>query len=217
MRSGMKARVVGTTTVTVPPKAIADYSVDVALPSGLERGNYYLSACTPKGDGDPGAMGCATAAKDVLIGGGIPVRGKEAMKPYLAAKATAHSAAAETCSSGAHTLAKPGDARLARARQRRLPQPPHRHLHGLRRGRQRLHAGQPRRAPAARDAVPDRLQLRLRRQERRHQAATTPGPDLTVGSVTVNGSRRRSGSSSRRTPAIRTARTIPIRSRTAPA
>ncbi len=108
MRSGMKARVVGTTTVTVPPKAIADYSLNVTLPAGLKRGNYYLSACTPKGDGDPGAMGCATAAKDVLIGGGIPVRGKEAIKPYLAAKATAHSAAAETCSSGAHTLAKPG-------------------------------------------------------------------------------------------------------------
>jgi hypothetical protein len=108
MRSGVKARVVGTTTVSVPPKAVADYSVKVALPSGLSRGNYYLSACTPKGDGDPGAMDCATAAKDLLIGGGIPVRGPEAMKPYLRAKATAHSAAAETCSSGAHTLAKPG-------------------------------------------------------------------------------------------------------------
>ena len=53
-------------------------------------------------------MGCATAQKDILIGGGTPVRGKEAIKPYLKAQATAQAAQAETCSSGAHTLAKPG-------------------------------------------------------------------------------------------------------------
>jgi hypothetical protein len=108
MRSGMKARVVGSTTVSVPAKAIADYRVAVKLPSGLGKGNYYLSACTPKGGADTGAMGCATAQKDLLIGGGIPVRGPEALKPYIKAKATAHTAQAETCSSGAHTLAKPG-------------------------------------------------------------------------------------------------------------
>jgi hypothetical protein len=108
MRSGVKARVLGTTTVSVPAKAVADYSVAIKLPAGLTKGNYYLSACTPKGNGDAGGMGCATAQKDLLIGGGIPVRGKEAIKPYLNAKATAKSAQAEVCSSGAHTLAKPG-------------------------------------------------------------------------------------------------------------
>ena len=41
----------------------ADYSVAVKLPAGLTQGNYYLSACTPKGDGDAGALGCATARR----------------------------------------------------------------------------------------------------------------------------------------------------------
>ena len=45
-------------------------------------------------------------------------------------------------------------------------------------------------------------------------STTTPGPDLTVQSVTSTASRRRSRSSSRPTRATRTARTIPTRWRT---
>ncbi|MDA0162362.1 M1 family aminopeptidase [Solirubrobacter ginsenosidimutans] len=108
MRGGMKALVVGTATARVDADSSATRRVRVKLPAGLHKGNYYLSACTPLGVADAGKLGCATARKDVLIGGGIPVRGPEAMKPFLKAKATAHAAQAPVCSSGAHTLSKPG-------------------------------------------------------------------------------------------------------------
>ena len=47
-------------------------------------------------------------------------------------------------------------------------------------------AGHARRSPAALDAVPERLQPRLRADERRTRR-DGPGPDMTVSSVTVNG------------------------------
>ena len=75
--------------------------------------------------------------------------------------------------------------------------------------------GNPRRPDRPGDAVPDRLQPRLRAD-----VARTPkdGPDLTVGSVLVNGAAgERSRSCSRPIPATRTARTIPTRARTRPA
>ena len=46
--------------------------------------------------------------------------------------------------------------------------------------------GNARRPDAARDAVPERLQPRLRAHEHRRHA-DRPGPDMTVDSVTVNG------------------------------
>ena len=70
-------------------------------------------------------------------------------------------AAAAACSSGAHTLAlrRP---RLSRDRQRRLHERPHRRLPGLRRADEPVPAGHPRRPDRPGDAVPDRLQPRLR-------------------------------------------------------
>jgi hypothetical protein len=67
MRRGTKAPVIGRTTVKVAAHSSAAYSVAVKLPAGLAKGNYYLSACTPKGSGGAGALGCATAQDDVLI------------------------------------------------------------------------------------------------------------------------------------------------------
>ncbi|RKQ91576.1 peptidase M1-like protein [Solirubrobacter pauli] len=72
-RRGTDAAVIGRTAVDVGAHGKADYRVKVALPSSLERGNYYLGACTSYGKGD-GSLGCATAQDEVLIGGGTPVR-----------------------------------------------------------------------------------------------------------------------------------------------
>ena len=99
MRRGTKHPLVGSTTVRVAAKSSAAYRVSVKLPAGLQKGNYYLSACTPSGAGS-GLYGCATAEKDVLIGGGIPVRGPGA--------ALATASQAETCTPGGRTLSKPG-------------------------------------------------------------------------------------------------------------
>ena len=102
MRRGTHAPVVGRTTVKVDAHGSAAYRVAVKLPAGLKQGNYYLSACTPNGKG-AGALGCATARDDVLIKGGIPVRGVQA-----AGKLTAKAAQAPACSAGGRTLAQPG-------------------------------------------------------------------------------------------------------------
>jgi hypothetical protein len=103
LRRGTQRRVVGRTGVKVGAHSSADYSVGVTVPSGLTRGNYYLAACTPSGTG-AGKYGCATAHEDVLIDGGIPVRGTAA----TTALAKAAQAAPAPCSSGAHTLSAPG-------------------------------------------------------------------------------------------------------------
>src|ERR1044072_5336784 len=51
MRWGTNAPVVGQPTVIAPANGSADFSAKVRLPKRLERGNYYLSACTPAGLG----------------------------------------------------------------------------------------------------------------------------------------------------------------------
>ena len=99
MRYGVPAHVVGTTTAAAAPLASSDYSVPISIPTGLPKGTYYLSACTPDGQGH-GQLGCATAATNVQIGGGTPLRG-----PGAVAKAAD---AGPACSSGAHTLSAPG-------------------------------------------------------------------------------------------------------------
>src|SRR4051794_28835726 len=106
-RSRMLHKVVGRTAVAVPAHGRVSYSVAVKLPSGLARGNYYLSACTPFGGSDAGKLGCATSASDITIKGGTPVRGAKVQLPSLSALAQA--AAAEDCTPGARTLVKPGD------------------------------------------------------------------------------------------------------------
>src|SRR3954453_6381178 len=47
MRWGTKAPVVGRASVPVGANASAGFNVQVKLPAGLARGNYYLAACTP--------------------------------------------------------------------------------------------------------------------------------------------------------------------------
>jgi hypothetical protein len=107
-RYGTKAQVVGTTAVNVAGSSSAAYKVAVKLPAGLKKGSYYLSACTPSGAG-AGELGCATSEADIAIDGGTPIRGAAVQLPRALSGTSAHAAQAETCSSGAHTLVKPGD------------------------------------------------------------------------------------------------------------
>jgi hypothetical protein len=92
-RHGTQARVVGRTTVKVPARTTLAYRVAAKLPSGLRRGTYYLSACTPSGAG-AGLYGCATAADEITVG--------------KLARRTATAAQTAECSAGGRTLAKPG-------------------------------------------------------------------------------------------------------------
>jgi hypothetical protein len=101
MRRGTHHGVIGRTTVKVAAHSSTAYSVPVKLPSGLTKGNYYLSACTPYGTGG-GALGCATAQDDVLIKGGITVPGTQVRSTL------AKASQAPACGSGGRTLAKPG-------------------------------------------------------------------------------------------------------------
>ncbi|RKQ90415.1 peptidase M1-like protein [Solirubrobacter pauli] len=105
-RTGAKALFVGRTSVTVPAGATTPYAVAVRLPDGLSRGNYYLAACTPSST-DAHGLGCATSERDIRVHGGTPVRGSAVRLP--AKRTGAVAAAAEDCTSGARTLAKPGD------------------------------------------------------------------------------------------------------------
>jgi hypothetical protein len=97
-RRGVTPRVLGRTSVFAAAGHRVRYSVKVKLPSGLARGNYYISSCTQRGD-VAGELRCATAEDDVLIKGGTPIHGSGVR---------ASAAAADTCSSGARTLSKPG-------------------------------------------------------------------------------------------------------------
>ncbi|WP_081686092.1 M1 family aminopeptidase [Candidatus Solirubrobacter pratensis] len=107
-RYGGSAKLVGNTAVRVPANASAPYNVAVELPRSLSRGNYYLAACTPSGTG-AGDLGCATSEKDIRIKGGTPVRGTAVQLPKAVPHTSAKAAQADSCSSGAHTLAPPGD------------------------------------------------------------------------------------------------------------
>ena len=104
-RTGAPARFVGHTAVRVPANGTASYRVAVRVPGGLSRGNYYFAACTPLGSS--GDLSCATSSKEVRVQGGTPVRGRAVRLPTAITGARA--AAAEDCSSGAHTLAPTGD------------------------------------------------------------------------------------------------------------
>jgi hypothetical protein len=102
MRRGTDANAIGTTAVSVPAHGKSAYSVRVKLPKGLTKGNYYLSSCTQYGGRDHGKLGCATARDDVLVKGGIPVRGPGT------SKALARISQAPTCSPGGRNLVHPG-------------------------------------------------------------------------------------------------------------
>ena len=162
MRRKTGGALIGKTSVDVAAHGTKTFLVGVKVPS-LKKGTYYVAACTPQGGADKGALGCATSAADLKIEGGDPVRGKLAQRQFEAqGKARAAQAAVHARRSHARQAGRP---RVARARQRRLPEPPQRRLHQLRRRHQQVPAGHARRADAEVDAVPERVQPGLRSPE----------------------------------------------------
>jgi hypothetical protein len=101
LHRGQRARVIGRVKVRVAAHASRRFTVAVRVPS-LRRGSYQLAACAPRGVAG-GWLTCATGATELQVKGGDAVRGP------VAARQLAAAAADDTCSSGAHTLAPPGD------------------------------------------------------------------------------------------------------------
>lgn len=100
-RPGQRPQVVGRASVRVPARAGRRYRAAISVPRGLAQGSYTLVACTPRRD-EPGMSSCVTAERSVVIGHADPVRGPLVRTPAIKANDA-------TCSSGARTLAKPGD------------------------------------------------------------------------------------------------------------
>ena len=110
MRNATGGALVGRTTVSVPAHGSMSFLVDVKIPSSLKKGTYYLAACTPQGRGDAEQLGCATALKDVVVKGGDPLRGVSANAAFdqLNGTTKAHASQAQ-CSPGPRTLSSPGN------------------------------------------------------------------------------------------------------------
>ena len=81
MRRKTGGALIGKTSLKVAAHGTKTFMVGVKVPN-LKKGTYYVAACTPQGGADKGALGCATSAADLKIGGGDPVRGKLAQRQF---------------------------------------------------------------------------------------------------------------------------------------
>src|SRR3954468_16711756 len=66
LRRGTGGAVLGRTTVDVAAGGMKRFLVGVRLPR-LQKGTYYVAACTPQGGADTGKLGCATSLADLKI------------------------------------------------------------------------------------------------------------------------------------------------------
>ena len=96
LRVGSHPRVIGATPVRLRAGHSAGYAVRITIPSGLHNGSYALVACSPR-SGRTGPLGCATAERHVQIG------------PAKHLRLTAAASSAADCSSGSHSLSHFGD------------------------------------------------------------------------------------------------------------
>jgi hypothetical protein len=96
LRVGSPPLAVGRAPIRLESGASADVRVQVRLPL-LPQGSYALVACVRR-PGGGGALGCATAERHVLVGSRTPVALDDPVAPDVGAR----------CSSGAHTLSSPG-------------------------------------------------------------------------------------------------------------
>jgi len=93
LRVGTRPLAIGRTAVRLAAHDSALYRVRIWLPRSLHDGSYALVACARRG-GQTGKLGCVTAERHLRIGPVSPVR-----------RARAATAAADpACSSGAHSL-----------------------------------------------------------------------------------------------------------------
>src|SRR3954447_14184773 len=109
MRRGTGGALIGRTSVNVAAHGAKSFLVGVKLPSNLEKGTYYVAACTPQGGSDAGKLGCATSAADLKIKGGDPMRGALANRAFDIQNRASGKARASACSAGARTLSEPGN------------------------------------------------------------------------------------------------------------
>jgi hypothetical protein len=94
-------RVVGRVSLRVRAHATRRFAVTVRVPA-LSKGSYQLAACAPRGIG--GNLTCATGAHELQVAGGDAIRGAVAAK-----QAAPAGAADDTCSPGRHSIAPFGD------------------------------------------------------------------------------------------------------------
>ena len=171
-----RRRSIGRTPVDVAAHGSAVYRVAVKLPASLKRGNYYLSACTAYGIG-AGKLGCATAQRRGAD------QGRHPGPRHRAAAARPRPRRPPSLQRRWPHAGQAGLARCTRRRATRGYKSVHTDVHLVYDAPSNLFLdGHARRPAAARDAVPDRVQPRLRAHERRHEHDDArPGPDRPVG------------------------------------
>jgi hypothetical protein len=188
MRHATGGAIVGRTTVQVAAHGAKAFLVNVRVPSTLKKGTYYLAACTPQGGPDRGKLGCATALREVLMKGGDPLRGIKATRAFDAQNGASKARAAQAqCS--------PGPRHLSSAGNRVWPELGNG-------GYQALHTD----VFTVYDAPTDKFlpgnhvdqtlkstqcltnfALDFDTHNNVSPTATTPGPDLTIQSITIDG------------------------------
>ena len=123
-----------------------------------------MAACTPQGGADKGALGCATSAADLKIKGGDPVRGKLAQQAFEAHGQGPRRAGASARPARARSSSRATACGLSSATAATRASTPT-SSSSTTRVDQQVPAGHARRADAEVDAVPERVQPRLRSQE----------------------------------------------------
>jgi hypothetical protein len=93
LRVGSRPLAIGRAAVGLGAHGSAGYDVRIRLPRALHRGSYALVACVRRA-GRSGALGCVTAERHLQIGRPARMRGVRATAAALS----------EACSSGAHSL-----------------------------------------------------------------------------------------------------------------
>jgi hypothetical protein len=175
-------RVVGSLSVRVRAHGTRRFAVTVRVPA-LKRGSYQLAACAPRGIG--GNLTCATGSSELQVAGGDAIRG-----PVAAAAAAVPAAApADTCSSGKHSIAPLGDVAYPEGGNGGYKSvhtdtnliydaPSNRFLPGT-------HVDQ---TITATQCLTDfSFDFETQDPPNSNSDPTTPGPDMAVGSVLVNG------------------------------
>jgi Peptidase family M1 domain len=180
-KRGTKKAVIGRTTVHVQGRSSAPFRAQVSLPGKLVKGNYYISACTPS-TASKGDLDCATAENEVLVKGGTPVRGTAT----AGALARVAQAPAETCSAGGRALSPPGTRVYPDTGNTgyksvhtdvyiNYDAPSNQFLNGTR-------------VDLAQRSTQCLTEFSLDFERTNNVTSTTvPGPNLTVGSITING------------------------------
>jgi hypothetical protein len=181
LHRGRTPRVLGRAVLRVGAHATRRFSVAVRVPA-VTKGSWILAACAPRGIG--GTSTCATGASNLEVAGGDPIRG-----PVAAKQAAPAVAQAPACSSGSHSIAPFGDVAYPEGGNGGYKSvhtdthliydaPSNQFLPGT-------HVDQ---TILATQCLTDfSFDFETKDPPNSNADADTPGPDMTVGSVEVNG------------------------------